>query len=135
MSTKNKIPTQPIQATTPIAALNFISKMLQSIFSGGTAIGDPQVLNVDDLTPVGLTIPNGAYYCVVTCAANLNATIPERAIMFSQNGAVTPPTATTGMPIGDNGLVEFTGGDALKNVRFIGIEAGLTHQLFIEYYK
>jgi hypothetical protein len=81
-------------------------------------------------TVVGLTIPTGATYALITVESSL--TTP--AIRYLELNLVTPPSATDGMSRSNLDTFDITGASNLVNFRAIQIAAG-THTLHIQYYK
>ena len=75
-------------------------------------------LTVDDSEAKGLTVPDIAI---------------SASVFFEVDG--TAPTATSGQSFGDGDVLELFGKTSLDNFQVIGIEAGKSHILRIQYYK
>ena len=62
-----------------------------------------------------------------------SATEKSRVIRFKENGS--DPSANSGIALGDNDLYEITGRWNLESFRVIGVEAGKSHVLRVQYYQ
>lgn len=130
-----KLPQPPKNFSTHQEALNYIAQAQYALLQGGSVIGDPETLPVSSGVAVGFaSIPKQATYAIVVLTVDPTSTIPSNAVRYSQNGKSLAPTAASGMPLGDMGSFEVTGSDALRNTRFIGVEAGKNHVIHVEYY-
>lgn len=69
---------------------------------------------------------------LIVLEADSTTPIPTRAVRFRQD--TVAPTATVGHWIGDNGAIEIKNLINLRNVQFIGINAGKTHKLQVQYF-
>lgn len=105
---------------------------LSAILYGGKCL----LLNeapFDDTAEIQLpSIPDGAKAALVIIEADATEADAARVARFRQDGA--NPTAAIGMPVGDNGSFEIKGSANLAAFRIIGITAGKTHKLTVEYY-
>ncbi len=90
-------------------------------------------LTVDDTEAKGLTVPDNAVSASVFFEIADSATNKARALRYKENG--TYPTANSGQPFGDGDVLELFGKSSLDNFKIIGIEAGKSHILRIQYYK
>lgn len=106
--------------------------ILSAILHGGKCLGY-EALAFDDAPAVALTVPPGAQYAIAVLEADATEAGLPRVARFRTN-ASADPTAVIGMPLGDNGSVEIKGADNLVTFKIIGITAGKSHSLKIEYY-
>lgn len=90
-------------------------------------------LEVDDTEAKALTVPEGAVSASVFFEVDASATNKTRALRYKENG--TGPTAASGQAFGDGDVLELFGKTSLDNFKIIGIEAGKTHTLRVQYYK
>ena len=90
-------------------------------------------LTVNDTEEKGLTVPDNAVSASVFFEIDDSATNKARALRYKENG--TAPTANSGQPFGDGDVLELFGKSSLDNFKIIGIEAGKSHVLRIQYYK
>jgi hypothetical protein len=90
-------------------------------------------LEVDDTEAKPLTVPEGAVSASVFFEVDASATNKLRALRYKENG--TDPTANSGQAFGDGDVLELFGKTSLDNFKVIGIEAGKTHILRVQYYK
>ena len=90
-------------------------------------------LTVDDSEEKSLTVPSDAVSASVFFEVNSTTTDKARALRYKENG--TAPTANSGQPFGDGDVLELFGKTSLDNFQVIGIEAGKSHILRIQYYK
>jgi len=79
-------------------------------------------------------IPARAETCIMVCEADATEAGLPRVVRFREDG-VALPTAAEGMPLGDNGIWECKKRANLLAIKFIGITAGKTHSLKIQYYE
>jgi len=96
------------------------------------ALGGFQILTVTDAAAVSLTVPTGASMAVISTEGDSTASDTSRVVMFKENG--TSPTATEGIGQGNNDVYISRGFTNLSNFKAIGIEAGKTHKLKVQYY-
>ncbi|HMV91525.1 MAG TPA: hypothetical protein PJ995_21530 [Cyclobacteriaceae bacterium] len=87
---------------------------------------------VDNTVAVSLVIPTGAKMCVLVAEAGGSPANINRIMRFTEDPA-TEPTATDGMPIGDNGIVEIKGTSNMEAFSIISTEA-LTHVCQVQFY-
>lgn len=92
-----------------------------------------ETLAVNDSEAKALTVPDDAVSAEIHIEADATTAKPRSAIRYKQNG--TAPTANTGMRLGDEDIIEVYGKANLDKFKAIGIEAGKTHQLQIQYYQ
>lgn len=105
---------------------------LSAILYGGKCVG-LETVNFDDDPAIALpSIPPTAKAALVIIEADATEADAARVARFRQDG--TNPTAVMGMPVGDNGSFEIKGSANLAAFRIIGITAGKTHKLTVEYY-
>lgn len=131
------------ESNQPYASLT--NDLLAGMLWGGKCIGYRQ-LNVTDVAAVGFDnipdpdaggpltagIPAGAKYAICVLEAGV-ADVDKARVARFRTDAINP-TAAVGMPVGDNGSFEIKGSDNLAAFRIIGINAGVTHVLRIEFY-
>lgn len=94
-------------------------------------VGDEK-LDVTDLTAVSLTVPARATSAIITVEASTSAATTAKVVRFRESGDTA--TDSIGTPLGDLDTYECLGPEALANFSIIGIEAGKTHTLNINYY-
>lgn len=90
-------------------------------------------ITITDAEAKSLTVPDDAVSAEIHIEADGTATKPNRVIRYKQNG--TAPTANIGMALGDGDVIEVFGKANLDVFEAIGIEAGKSHSLRIQYYK
>ena len=90
-------------------------------------------LSVTDMEVAQLTIPENAISATISIEADTSVTDKTRVIRFKENGS--DPSANSGIALGDNDLYEITGRWNLESFRVIGIEAGKSHVLRVQYYQ
>lgn len=78
-------------------------------------------------------LPAGAKSALVIIEADTTEVDQPRVARFTQDGT-TDPTTAIGMPVGDNGSFEIRGSANLAAFKIIGITAGKTHTLRVEFY-
>jgi hypothetical protein len=119
--------------------------ILDGILWGGVCIGYRK-LAVTDAAPVGFAdiadpdaggplvagIPAGSKYAM--CVLEADALEADSARVVRYRTDASNPTAAEGMPVGDNGSFEVKGTDNLANFKIIGMVAGHSHILRIEFY-
>jgi len=89
-------------------------------------------INVDDTAAVALpNIPANANSALVVLEADSTSTTPERAAHFSEKDT---PTNVLGLPLADNAPYEIITAENIAAFKVIGIEAGKTHVLQIQYF-
>ena len=76
-------------------------------------------------------IPANASTAIVVLEADSTSSTPERAAHLSEKQT---PTSVLGLPLADNTPYEIIGADNIAAFKVIGIEAGKTHKLQIEYF-
>ncbi|HAP69921.1 MAG TPA: hypothetical protein DCR04_09395 [Flavobacteriales bacterium] len=90
-------------------------------------------LAVTDMEVAQLTIPENGISATISIEADGSAAEKSRVVRFKENGS--DPTASSGIALGENDLYEITGRWNLENFRVIGIEAGKSHVLRVQYYQ
>lgn len=90
-------------------------------------------VTVDDSPVVTLTPPTSAYSAVIIFEADATSADTTKIVYLTEDG--TAPTSSSGMPFGHLDTYEVTHIDNIKNFKVIGIEAGKTHKLNIQYYS
>ena len=90
-------------------------------------------LVVDESEAKDLTVPDDAVSASIFFEVDASATNKARALRYKENG--TAPTANSGQPFGDGDVLELFGKTSLDNFKVIGIEAGKSHVLRVQYYK
>lgn len=90
-------------------------------------------LAVDDSEAKELTVPEGAVSASIFFEVDASSTNKSRALRYKENG--TAPTTDSGQPFGDGDVLELFGKISLDNFKVIGIEAGKSHILRVQYYK
>lgn len=90
-------------------------------------------LTVEDSEAKQLTVPDDAVSASIFFEVDASATNKARALRYKENG--TAPTANSGQPFGDGDVLELFGKTSLDNFQVIGIEAGKSHVLRVQYYK
>ena len=90
-------------------------------------------LTVDDSEAKELTVPDDAVSASIFFEVDASTTNKTRALRYKENG--TAPTANSGQPFGDGDVLELFGKTSLDNFQVIGIEAGKSHVLRVQYYK
>ena len=125
---------------------NNIEAMIYNLMVGGKALAF-ETLAVGHDSLVSLAIANNAAwadkvdYCIIVAEADNTVTDSSRIVRFVESptaaGSLTVSASEVrgkGMPLGDLGVAEIKGIENMQNVRFIGIEAGKTHALRVQYY-
>lgn len=90
-------------------------------------------LSVNDTEVAQLTIPENAISATISIEADASVSDKARVIRFKENGS--DPSANSGIALGDNDLYEISGRWNLESFRAIGIEAGKSHVLRVQYYQ
>lgn len=106
-------------------------KLLFYLLRGKTASGK-QILPVTDAS-AALTVPSDAYSAIIVIIAHASAVRTDDVARFWEDGSI--PTAAQGLVLGDRTPYEIKGRDNLSNFKIIGVDAGLTHSLQIQYYR
>ena len=114
--------------------LNTQGEFLRALALGGDCV-DYEKLSVGDAAVVTLNVPASAQKAILTVIGDATAANSDRVIHFREDGN-NPTTGTSGegMPIGDNGTYTILSADNLANFKMIGIEAGKTHSVRVQYY-
>lgn len=89
-------------------------------------------IDVDDQDVKPLTVPDSAVSASIFFEADPSATNKDCIIRFKENGA--DPAIDSGQGWGHKDIFNPTGKDVLDNLKFIGVEAGKTHKLRVQYY-
>ena len=90
-------------------------------------------LTVTDAEAKSLTVPEDAVSATISIEAAVSVTDKSRVIRFKENGS--DPSVNSGIALGDNDLYEITSRWNLESFRVIGIEAGKSHALRVQYYR
>jgi hypothetical protein len=112
---------------------NQISEMLYGLLTGGRCIKDDS-FTVDNTAAVSLVIPVGAVWALLVVEADATATSTDKVVRFTLDGT-TVPDAVIGMPLGDLDPLDVKDEKNLSNFKVIGIEAGKTHTVRVQYFK
>ncbi len=89
-------------------------------------------VSFDDTVAVSLpNIPANANSALIVLEADSTSTTPERVAHLSEKET---PTAALGLPLADNTPYEIIGFENIAAFKVIGLEAGKTHKLQIEYF-
>lgn len=89
-------------------------------------------VTVNDTAVVNLTIPTDAISADISVEADATALSKAKVIRFKENGS--NPSTSSGFPFGE-GIFKVIGKNNLNNFKIIGIEAGKSHTLQVQYYK
>ena len=109
-----------------------IANLLFQLISVNDCLGYTQ-LTVSDAAPIKLgTTPRGVSFAYIEIEADSNSSSSERVVRFTEDGS--NPTATRGMTLGDNGVYEVKGTFNLENFQIIGIDAGISHKINVQYF-
>lgn len=108
-----------------------IEGYLGAILLGGTILGYEELF-VDESAVVTLTVPDKAKKAVLVVEADESSSNLKKVMRYQIGPGVTP-TDTTGMPISDESVFEIGTLWNLTNFKIIGIEAGKTHKITVEY--
>jgi len=105
--------------------------ILWKLLNGQTCIGKEKI----DLTNAikTLTVPIGCTKAILSIEADDSSADKAKVARFYETGDI--PNATDGMPLGDNNVYEIIGETNLSNFKLIGIEAGKTHTVQIQYFS
>jgi hypothetical protein len=107
--------------------------LLHAILYGGKCLSYEQLVFDDAPAVVLPNIPVNARSAIIVIENTGGAMADENKIArFREDG--TAPTADIGMPLGNNGSVEVKGSQNLAEFQIIGIDAGATHILRVQYY-
>lgn len=105
---------------------------LNAILYGGKCLGYASV-TFDDTAEVALpAIPAGADIAIAYLEAGVADVGKARVARYREDGVA--PTAAAGMPLGDDGIYEISGRGNIDDFLIIGINAGVTHTLRVQYY-
>ena len=119
-------------------------KLLYNLIAGGEAIAY-ESLSVNNSSFTTLTIPNTndkVVYARVIMEADATTTDPTKAARFIQSpnigtgkSTITPTNLKAqGFLLADKGTFTISGLGNLKSFKCIGLDAGKTHTLRVEYY-
>jgi hypothetical protein len=109
-------------------------ELLYAMLTGGECIGYQSLL-VSSGVATSLIVPIHAVYVVMVVEADPSVSDKSKVMRIKEFDTVNnPPTAIMGIPLGDLTIYEVRGSENLKNFRAIGIEAGKTHLITIQYY-
>lgn len=97
------------------------------------AASPSEILSVGSGAAVSLTVPSNANSALISVEADATVADSTRVVRFLETGAT--PTASVGMALGNNDTYEVRTSDNLRNFKVIGIEAGKTQSLKINYYQ
>lgn len=109
-----------------------VLKYYHALLHGGKCIGYEET-TFDDAPAVALpNLPDGAHHAMIYIEASGDEVGNARVARFREDG--TSPTASAGMPLGDDSIYEVTGRANLENFEIIGITADKTHTMRVHYY-
>lgn len=121
-----KLPKPPFHGLT--------NELLYAILAGVDCLGYEN-LEVSDFGMVSLTPPENAVWAMLVLEADPTTADKTRAIRFCDLFEDEEfPTAFEGVPLGHLGYYRIKGKKNLQNFRAIGVEAGKTHSLKVQYY-
>ena len=95
--------------------------------------GGYEDLNVGNLVPVRLTVPDEAIFAEIHVEADLNSAVLSRAVRLKHNDSF--PTADSGFLLGDGDVLEVYGRADLERFQVISAETRRNHVLRIQYYR
>ena len=95
--------------------------------------GGYEDLSVSDTLAVSLTVPVTATSATVFFEADESADNKARAVRVKDNG--TEPTSSSGFAFGEGDFLEIYGQARMTAFRAIGLEAGKTQTLRVQYYR
>lgn len=131
-------------ATPPFSA-DIKEQQLHGLLVGGQALAFETVA-VSNAALVSLPIGNNTawadkiVYCRIMLEVDATASITNKAVRFVQSPSIGGASVTgslvtnNGFAFGDLGIITVNGPENMKNFRCIGVEAGKTHHLRVEYY-
>lgn len=103
-----------------------------------------ETITFDDTAAVGFNIPAPLnanadlkpYYAIAVLETGEGADAVKAAHFREDPLSISsPPTAASGMPLGNGWQYECQGYDQLQQFRIIGVGVGITHKLQVTYYK
>lgn len=106
---------------------------LRGLLYGGQVLGY-QVLTVTNTEAVSCDLPPHVKYAVFLVEADATASDQTRCIRYKSKGEDDLPTDSAGIPIGHLGVFQIGHPINLYKLRLIGVEAGKTHSVQVEYY-
>jgi len=112
--------------------LDKIASLLSRVDRGKKCIGFEQISVTDGSVATLTKAPSSAFSAFITVEESSSGAGTGKVIRFTQDG--TTPTATVGVPLGDLDIYEVTNLDNIKTFKMIGIEAGKTHVINVEYF-
>jgi hypothetical protein len=93
-----------------------------------------EAISVGDTTPMTLTkAPSSSFSAIITVEGDSTVASSSKVVRFTEDG--TTPTATIGMPLGNLDTYEVQFLDNIQAFKCLGIEAGKTHSLKVQYYQ
>jgi hypothetical protein len=101
--------------------------------TGATGFQD---LEVTELSVVSLTRPTSPLIgnaCTISVEADSTSTDKLRVVRYTLNQQ--DPDTDLGQALGDNDFLELRNSEQVRNFRVIGLEAGKTHKLKIQYFN
>lgn len=121
-----------ITSKIPRPSIGSISEnLLYAMVTGGRCLGYEQI-TIDDSGAVKLNVPEKAVIALLSIESSETATNKDLVLRYREDSI--PPTSSVGMPLGDGTVFEIKDSINLVNTSFIGVEAGLSHKLNIQYY-
>lgn len=108
------------------------SQLLLALLTGGDCLQYNNV-PVNDTQVTTLSPVSGTVYALIVVEADPTTMDKSKVIRFSEMQA-TIVSAINGLPLGDLGVYEVKGMSNLQNFKAIGIEAGKSHTLRIQYF-
>lgn len=108
-------------------------EFLSALLYGGKCLGYENIA-VDDTAEVSLDAANNfpaKRYALLYVEAGSGVADAVKVIRWREDGVA--PTASEGMPLGDNGTLDVKG-DNIADFGMIGIDVGITHSVKVLYY-
>lgn len=107
-----------------------LEQYLNALLYGGRCLGYER-LEVDE-TVQSFTIPEKCQTAVLSVEAGQGASDSTKIARFLETG--DDPSANDGMPLGDGSILQISGKLNLDAFKVIGLDAGVTHIINIQYY-
>jgi hypothetical protein len=119
-----RIPKGPFQGAT--------NGLLYALLTGGDCIEYKEML-VSSSVPIALDPPVDAHYALVVVEADPENEDKQKAIRITESSDF-PPSATSGIPLGNLSVYEVKGRKNMESFSAIGIESEKEHWLRIQFY-